>query len=75
LHQGIPPAPVAEARGFFWTRDAFTGLLKERSFVRSFICLFLASDFVDCFVQDGVSNPFFGSRIRVLAANIFFSYY
>jgi hypothetical protein len=23
--------------GFLWTRDAFTGLLKERSFVRSFV--------------------------------------
>jgi hypothetical protein len=37
LHQGIPPAPLASARGFLWTRDAFTGLLKERSFVRSFV--------------------------------------
>jgi len=38
LHQGIPHALVAEARSFLWTCDAFTGLMKERSFVRSFIC-------------------------------------
>jgi hypothetical protein len=38
LHQGIPPAPVAEAGGYLWTCDAFTGLLKRvRSFVRSFV--------------------------------------